>query len=66
MSYTLEGDEVVLRMSREDYEHLLFLIASAHGKMFDSWESRPRELAFMNRLNSGNPNYTPYRTGEND
>ena len=64
MSYREENGQVVLAMRREDYEHLLFLVAKAHAKMFDAWESRPNELAFMNRLNEGNPKYIPYKLAE--
>ena len=59
MSYSEENGQVVLRMSREDYELLMTL----------SWDDRDltaeeeyRKMA--NRLNEGNPRYTPYRVEE--
>lgn len=47
MSYREENGQVVLTMSREDYERLLFDLTAM--------------LEFMNRLNQGNPQYTPYQ-----
>jgi hypothetical protein len=60
MSYREENNQVILTMDWKDYEYLIFLIAKAHGEMLKAGESRPNEIAFMNRLNSGNPHYTPY------
>jgi hypothetical protein len=63
MSYREENGQVVLTMSAEDFGTLLMAIGAlmaytAQGKLpiftMDSIS------AFMNRLNEGNPNYTPY------
>jgi hypothetical protein len=62
MSYSEEGGQVVLRMSREDYQTLLIIMGYAMGGSF--WVERNAALAFVNRLNSGNPNYTPYQVEE--
>lgn len=64
MSYSEENDQVVLRMSVEDYERVLMICGIAAGLsvrtgrnlMFT--ESQIADL--LNRLNEGNPNYTPY------
>ncbi len=64
MSYREENDSVILTMSREDYERLLMRLGMAAGHLsregytHAQWQA---ELAFMNRLNQGNPNYTPYQ-----
>lgn len=66
MSYREENGQVVLTMSREDYDALLIRLGIAMG-----WALNPsnaehsrinfdRDLAFLNRLNEGNPHYTPY------
>lgn len=71
MSYSEENGQVVLRMSREDYEALnrsLYTRCSLHSSLSRSAEVRLEELRelceFLDRLNSGNPNYTPYRVEE--
>ncbi len=68
MSYREENDQVILTMSREDYETLLLQLGIAAGwvasKDGASGESMLRNLAFLNRLNEGNPNYTPYQVEE--
>jgi hypothetical protein len=59
MSYTERDGQVVLTMSKDDYEKLLFrltkLEAGTHWRFIDE------ERSLLNRLNSGNPDYTPYR-----
>jgi hypothetical protein len=65
MTYTERGDEVILQMTRDDYERLLFLlgisggfIAREHGA-----QSKPFRdyINFINGLNTGNPHFVPYR-----
>jgi hypothetical protein len=58
MSYREENGQVVLTMSRGDYEILLIVL----GYSFSStlWVDRDAALRYINRLNEGNPNYTPY------
>lgn len=58
MSYSEKDGEVVLAMSREDYDEMLKVFATATAKLFPDtmWI-----LRLLNRLNQGNPNYTPYR-----
>jgi hypothetical protein len=64
MNYREENGQVVLTMSREDYNSLLKVFAAATAKLF---RVNPKKgstdwiLALLNRLNQGNPNYTPYQ-----
>ena len=59
MSYSEENGQVVLRMSREDYQLVLMLLgAGVAGECIIKWD---RACALLNRLNEGNPNYTPYQ-----
>ncbi len=62
MSYSEDSDgQVVLRMSREDYAFLLIELGAMLAYTYD----RAELVAFLNRLNEGNPNYMPYHLGEN-
>lgn len=61
MAYREENDQVVLTMSREDYEALLIRLGISAAWMTAHEGSWEREFSFLNRLNSGNPNYTPYQ-----
>lgn len=59
MSYSESNNQVTLTMSREDYNLLQLLLKIGyvgHGqdRLASGWE-------FMNRLNEGNPHYTPYQ-----
>lgn len=54
-----EGDQITITMSREDWEllHLMVGMAcsdAAAQPFFWDW------IAFINRLNEGNPDFTPY------
>ena len=65
MSYSEENGEVVLRMSWEDYQMLLIVLGYATGGAIkDAWTPASRMFELTNRLNQGNPNYTPYQTGK--
>lgn len=59
MAYREENGQVVLTMSRRDYEELLMLMGFALGRT-QSQTLLNNFVRFTNRLNSGNPNYTPY------
>ena len=51
---------MILSMSREDYDFLLIGWGILIGKSF--FGGSPAYLIeFFNRLNSGNPHYTPYQ-----
>jgi len=57
--YREENDQVILTMSREDYQLMLMLLgAGAAGARIVSGK---KALEFLNRLNQGNPHYTPYQ-----
>jgi hypothetical protein len=58
---TKDGN-VVLTMTRDDWERLLMVLGQAGG-VIDVREGRRflyRHLALMNRINAGNPNWTAY------
>jgi hypothetical protein len=65
MSYREENDQVILTMSREDYENLVFKLGMSAGYLSKRGkslrQSMKEDLEFLNRLNEGNPNYTPYQ-----
>ena len=61
MSYREENDQVILTMSREDYQMLLIVLGYATGGAIkDAWTPASRMFELTNRLNEGNPNYQPY------
>ena len=67
MSYSEQDGQVILTMSREDYELLLMAMGYATGAAAQSGTPiLPWRKAFglMDRLNQGNPHYAPYQTGE--
>jgi hypothetical protein len=62
MTYSERDGQVVLRMSRYDY---LFLRRVLSAYLADeSGRAAKSTKQFLNRLNSGNPHYTPYEVGE--
>jgi hypothetical protein len=59
MAYSEQNGQVVLTMSREDYQLVLMLLgAGVAGEHILTWA---KACQLLNRLNSGNPNYTPYQ-----
>lgn len=62
MSYREENGQVVLTISHEDYDALLMRLASAaaYSARCYGTASLGQHLALLNRLNEGNPKYTPY------
>jgi hypothetical protein len=61
MSYREENGQVVLTMPREDYEIVLMALgAFTSTVMAEELCGIEKMLLLLNRLNSGNPNYTPY------
>jgi hypothetical protein len=64
MSYREENGQVVLTMSRRDYENILMICGIAAGLSMRSGRNllftADDIAALLNRLNQGNPNYTPY------
>lgn len=62
MSYSEKDGQVVLTMSREDFEMLIFRLGMAAGYEAkcggSEGQALKKSLALMNRLNEGNPHYT--------
>lgn len=62
MAYSERDGQVVLTMSKADYS--LLMLALGHlGRIMSplfGW------IELINRLNEGNPDYTPYRRKESD
>ena len=65
MSYREEDGEVVLTMSRLQYERLLMVFAMATMRGMQLRNDFPcaveNTMELLNQLNQGNPNYTPYQ-----
>jgi len=57
MSYSEENGQVVLRMSREDYDIVLMALGALTAMTWDKEKKGVRLLSLLNRLNSGNPPY---------
>lgn len=65
MSYREENGQVVLTMSREDYQILLISLGYYTAGIDSRGGSALGEMIeLLNRLNEGNPHYTPYRVKE--
>ena len=67
MSYSEKDGQVVLSMSREDYETLLIALGYYTGGISQRAgknEAFTEMIELLNRLNQGNPNYRPYQVGE--
>jgi hypothetical protein len=61
MSYREENGQVVLTMSREDYEIVLMALGAFTAMTWDKTTDKGRMFVLLNRLNEGNPHYTPYQ-----
>jgi hypothetical protein len=70
MSYREENGQVILTMNREDYERLLLLLGQASGESVRqsgrSFFALDQILGLLDRLNEGNPSYTPYQATDTD
>jgi len=64
MSYREQDGQVILTMSLDDYQWLLFALGAATAARYSHPDWKERMLGLMNRLNEGNPNYTPYQVKE--
>ena len=61
MSYHEENGQVVLAMSRDDYDALLIWLGIAAGYLVQRDEDAfRRTCALLDRINEGNPHYIPY------
>jgi hypothetical protein len=60
--YSRDGDDVVLRMSVDDFDNLLITLGTAAGAaMRDADRLRARAIfALVNLINEGNPGFRPY------
>jgi hypothetical protein len=63
VSYSEKDGQVLLTMSRDDYDTLLFAFGWAAGSALrDKDRGRlNRMLQVINRVNEGNPEYRPYQ-----
>ena len=52
---------VVITMTPDDYSCVVFMLGQATGDAIHDRQSISPHLALLNRLNVGNPNYTPYQ-----
>jgi hypothetical protein len=64
MGYSEENGEVVLRLSRADYEAVLLALGIATGLTAKDGFPVSGWVELVNRLNQGNPNFQPYATGD--
>jgi len=66
MTYSEDGDTVRLEMTRDEYNGVLLMLGrlagseSRNGDKQLFWEA----IAFVNRLNRTNPNFTQYEIPE--
>lgn len=58
MAYSEQDGQVTLTMSREQYDQLIRMVATATVHF---WPDTMWILRLMNSLNQGNPNYIPYK-----
>jgi hypothetical protein len=64
MSYREENGSVILTMSREDYDRLLLALGFAARRALKTRDWRLNIFELLNRLNQGNPHFTPYETSK--
>jgi hypothetical protein len=70
VSYREEDGQVILTLSREDYDELLIVFVAAtkiilKGPNGNLIYGTYQIVALLDRVNAGNPHYTPYRVEEN-
>lgn len=63
MSYSKSSDDnIVLTMTRDDYSRLLIAMGMAVGAALGRGMLNTKEvIKLLNRINEGNPNYSPYQ-----
>ncbi len=66
MKHTRNGNRVTLEMTVGQWESLLMLTGMALGGIYDPADKEKFYgwLQFVNDLNTGNPNFTPYQIPE--
>lgn len=63
--YSALGDSVLIQISAEDYERLLLMMGYAFSAALKEDASMAYSfLDLTNRVNRGNPNWTPYEIPE--
>jgi hypothetical protein len=60
MSYSESNGQVILTMSKEDYDELIYELRAHMGQYHPDGLIRQKLTGLLDRLNSGNSNYTPY------
>ncbi|HEX4275797.1 MAG TPA: hypothetical protein VHZ74_10600 [Bryobacteraceae bacterium] len=66
MSWKREGDRVSIEMNFDDWNMLLIVLGFATGAALEGQFpiTSGRILGLVNRLNEGNPDFTPYEIAE--
>lgn len=65
--FNLDEQTVTLTMSVGEYEELLVFLGYAGGAMLKNGDDLFQVyLKFVNRLNEGNPRFTPYETRDEE
>ncbi len=64
LGYSSDGDLVTLTMVADDYSSLLLALGMAAVAIRDGDKLNWVFIALANRLNVGNPNWTPYAVDE--
>lgn len=60
-TWTAVGDEIVLRLSVDDYDRLLIMMGFATGAAFKKDVHMAYQFVdLVNRINRGNPKFRPY------
>ena len=60
MSYRRDGDTIKLELTADDYDSLLIALGYATSRYQVGTRLFWRWLALANRINEGNPSFTPY------
>jgi hypothetical protein len=63
MSYSEKDGQVILTMSRKDYDLVMRLLGAGSARDIERVDSLHYILGLLNRLNEGNPDCTAYLVG---
>lgn len=66
MPYSRDGEKITLTMTSDEYSQLLFMlgVSACESNKPGDRTIFYRYNAFMNHLNAGNPDFTPYEIPE--
>ncbi len=67
LGFSRDGDTITLRMTRDDFGLVMMALGIHAGSAEDADTSGPlfwSRIALANRLNVGNPDWTPYAIPE--